>query len=121
MGESLQLQHKTEIEKLQKLLAAEQAKKALPQVLVSPRVSPVYSAPPPNAPQEDILGWVLLHMDQEHGPVWEIARQIFMKIDVDRNGKLEWNNNEIRTFVRNICDHFVIRLPVWEESFWYNL
>lgn len=52
-----------------------------------------------------------------------MARHAFSRADQDHDGVLEWNNSEIREFVRVILEGLgkTDVLPKLPESFWYNL
>jgi hypothetical protein len=66
---------------------------------------------------QDILsGWY----DQD-GHLQLMIRQLFLEIDRDRDGRLEWNNNEIRNFVHELFHRNGILLPNWQEHVWYDM
>jgi hypothetical protein len=46
---------------------------------------------------------------------------IFKEVDADTDGHLEWNNSEIRMFVRNVFKHLNLPLPQIPEMVWYRM
>jgi len=51
----------------------------------------------------------------------ETAESIFREVDADSDGKLEWNNDEIREFVRIVFKRHSVVMPDWQESVWYEM
>jgi hypothetical protein len=49
------------------------------------------------------------------------VQSLFSEIDQNRDGRLEWNNNEIRTFVREIFKRNDIQWPNWQEPVFYDM
>jgi len=58
--------------------------------------------------------------DQD-GHLQVMVRSIFTDIDRDRDGRLEWNNNEIRNFVRELFTRNGIMVPNWQDKSWYEM
>jgi len=58
--------------------------------------------------------------DQD-GHLQVMVRKLFRDIDKDGDGRLEWNNSEIRDFVRELFSRNGIMLPNWQEHVWYEM
>jgi len=58
--------------------------------------------------------------DQD-GHLQIMVRQIFIDIDRDKDGRLQWNNDEIRGFVRELFSRNGVMLPNWQETVWYEM
>jgi len=63
---------------------------------------------------------LLLQWDLPHGPR-HVAASAFARVDINRDGRLKWNNGEIKQFIVHILHHYQIRVPVWKESVWYEM
>lgn len=48
-------------------------------------------------------------------------RSLFQDMDRDRDGRLEWNNNEIRGFVIELFRRNNIHVPTWGDPVWYDM
>jgi Ca2+-binding EF-hand superfamily protein len=76
---------------------------------------------PPVATQARKIQNLLAHWyDQDHH-LQKMIRQLFLENDRDRDGRLEWNNNEIRNFVHELFHRNSILLPNWQEHVWYEM
>merc|ERR1719247_2803085 len=48
-------------------------------------------------------------------------RTLFNDMDSDQDGKLEWNTDEIRRFVRGLFERTNIPWPKWQEAVFYQM
>eukprot|EP00928_Gymnodinium_smaydae_P028721 TRINITY_DN21840_c0_g1_i1.p1 TRINITY_DN21840_c0_g1~~TRINITY_DN21840_c0_g1_i1.p1 ORF type:complete len:389 (+),score=82.36 TRINITY_DN21840_c0_g1_i1:129-1295(+) len=82
------------------------------------------SEPPIQAPGEqevEKLRRILAQWSLSQSPPRMSAAAVFAKVDQNHDGRLEWNSDEIRMFVRKIFKNFEIRLPSWPDPLWYDL
>lgn len=107
-----------------------QTKSAAPQVSAAPppmEPMPVSAAPPlpksipRDGPQNERITWILTNWDHAHGPVMAVAPKLFAHCDTDHDGKLQWNQGEIRMFVHELFKHYDVHLPQWQDRVWYEL
>mmetsp|Transcript_3387 Transcript_3387/g.7994 ORF Transcript_3387/g.7994 Transcript_3387/m.7994 type:complete len:502 (-) Transcript_3387:23-1528(-) len=70
--------------------------------------------------EADKIRDVLAHWEEPQG-ARRAAAAIFARVDDNGDGKLNWNNNEIRRFVAGIFQHCEVALPPWPDSVWYYL
>jgi len=45
----------------------------------------------------------------------------FQQADGNQDGRLEWNTDEIRAFVRSIFSRHECPIPPWQDSVWYEM
>jgi hypothetical protein len=55
------------------------------------------------------------------GHLQMLVRTLFYDIDANKDGKLEWNNNEIRGFVHELFHRQNIPWPNWQEHVFYEM
>lgn len=58
---------------------------------------------------------------QKHSKFSEACQRCFRQADGNGDGRLEWNSDEIRTFVRVLFFHFGRVVPKWPAMRWYHL
>eukprot|EP00929_Paragymnodinium_shiwhaense_P096469 TRINITY_DN58057_c0_g1_i1.p1 TRINITY_DN58057_c0_g1~~TRINITY_DN58057_c0_g1_i1.p1 ORF type:complete len:446 (+),score=109.83 TRINITY_DN58057_c0_g1_i1:124-1461(+) len=91
------------------------------QVLRAMRTHSAREAPAPAAEKDvDKIKRILLQWESPAGPR-RSATHCFAKVDTNHDGKLKWNNDEIRSFVRLIFKHYQVPLPTWQDPVWYEL
>jgi len=49
------------------------------------------------------------------------ASNCFAHTDTNHDGRLQWNNDEIRSFVRAIFRQYQVAIPQWADAVWYEL
>lgn len=72
------------------------------------------------ASQAQRIRHVLLHWDDLQC-AQGTAEQTFAHVDSDRDGRIEWANDEICRFVRLLFHYHYLELPQWSTSIWYAL
>eukprot|EP00929_Paragymnodinium_shiwhaense_P078738 TRINITY_DN40837_c0_g1_i1.p1 TRINITY_DN40837_c0_g1~~TRINITY_DN40837_c0_g1_i1.p1 ORF type:complete len:673 (+),score=149.11 TRINITY_DN40837_c0_g1_i1:100-2118(+) len=63
---------------------------------------------------------LLANWDAEGG-ARSTCEDLFRRADADGNGKLQWNNNELRTYARTVFTTLSICIPPWQDPVWYDL
>jgi len=75
----------------------------------------------PVATQARKIQALLAAWHDHDGHLQVMVRQLFFDMDRDKDGRLEWNNSEIRDFVRELFHRNGILLPNWQEHVWYEM
>lgn len=87
----------------------------------SPTAPPCTPLPQKHNPEIDKIQWIIAHWEHPHGPVNRVAPRLFSHADGDHDGRLRWNEGEIRQFVHDLFKHYEIHLPQWQDHVWYEL
>lgn len=74
----------------------------------------------PSASQAAMLRQALANWDTLHGTK-RVCSESFAHADQNHDGKLEWNNGEVRKFVRTFFSECAIKVPHWSDVSWYNI
>jgi Ca2+-binding EF-hand superfamily protein len=64
---------------------------------------------------------VLRDWHDHNGHLQALVRSLFADVDADHDGKIEWNNNEIRNFVHELFRRMGISFPPWQEHVFYQM
>jgi hypothetical protein len=61
-------------------------------------------------------------VDQWHGAeLQQTVHELFGEVDANGDGHLEWNNSEIRRFVKDVFQHLGLPVPAIPEMVWYRM
>jgi len=64
---------------------------------------------------------LLASWDLPGSPAQSIIENAFKDVDANNDGKLEWNNNEIKSFVLRVFARASLSVPPWEDAVWWEL
>mmetsp|Transcript_42136 Transcript_42136/g.78836 ORF Transcript_42136/g.78836 Transcript_42136/m.78836 type:complete len:936 (-) Transcript_42136:15-2822(-) len=78
------------------------------------------NAPPVQTPARVIQG-ILKSWSDPLSPIWAMIQEIFLAVDTDKDGHLQWNNDEIRGFVRTLFARNAVQIPSWQDHVWYEM
>merc|ERR1712227_218687 len=70
--------------------------------------------------QAEHIRSVLLNWDAPGGPK-RIAAETFAKVDTNHDGRIQWQNEEILTFIRLVFHYHHVNVPPWSDFVWYEL
>merc|ERR1712118_398151 len=67
-----------------------------------------------------IIEQLLAEWDTMGGPR-QAAWFVFVEVDSNADGRLEWNNDEIRSYVRKVLEKNGCFVPNWPDHVWYEM
>jgi len=75
----------------------------------------------PSSTQARKIQAILCDWHDHNGHLQMMVRSLFYDLDANKDGRLEWNNSEIRAFVRELFHRHDILWPNWQESVFYEM
>lgn len=76
--------------------------------------------PPVITPARVIQG-ILSSWSDSDSPILAMIQDIFTAVDTDKDGHLQWNNDEIKGFVRLLFARNNVQVPSWQDHVWYDM
>lgn len=75
--------------------------------------------PPPQPTGLEAIQLILTHWTE---PSYRhTALMLFAQVDRNSDGRLNWNSDEIRAYVRAMFRHYEVAIPPWPDPVWYQM